>query len=187
MNPEANAGLSLAAILVLLGAATGWFQLRGLRALRARQHVPSDEFGYLRSRHRRRLLTGVLLAAIGGLIAGAYLGGLEARVNDLGQPRDADPDAPKPQLTDEQKALLRFWGVYWIAVVVLAFAVLGLALTDALATRRYAMSQYHIIREDHEAKLRRDLAVFKQQKQAGTRGGRLGGRFGAEGDQGAAE
>lgn len=183
MNPEAQSGLFLAAVLVLLGGVTGWFQVRGLRRLSARTHVPSDEFAYLRARHRRRLLTGVLLVVAGGMLAGAYLAGLEEKVNALGEKKaNADPDAPKPQLTDEQKALLRFWGGYWIVVVILMFAILGLALTDALATRRYAMSQYHIIREDHEAKLRRDLAVYKQQKKAGTRGGRLGGRFGPGGE-----
>lgn len=183
MTPEAQSGLVLAAVLVLLGGVTGWFQVRGLGRLRARQHVPSDEFAYLRARHRRRLLTAVLLVVVGGMIGGAYLAGLEARVNELGEKKpDPDPDAPKPQLTDDQKALLRFWGGYWIVVVLLVFGILGLALADALATRRYALGQYHIIREDHEAKLRRDLAVYKQQKQAGTRGGRLGGRFGPSGE-----
>ncbi len=185
MNPQANAGLLLAAVLVLLGGVTGWFQLRGLRALRARTHVPSDEYGYLRTRHRRRLLTGVLLVVAGGMIAGAYLAGMEAKVDELGEKKPTgEPDAPKPQLSDDQKALLRFWGGYWIVVIILVFVILALALTDAVATRRYAMGQYHIIREDHEAKLRRDLAVYKQQKQAGVRGGRLGGKFGPanEGD-----
>ena len=178
MNPEVRSGL-LAAGLVLLGAATGWFQVRGLRRLRARTHVPSDEYGYLRSRYRRRLLTGVLLAVVGGMIGGAYLAGMEAKVDELGEKQPAAaPDAPKPKLTPDQKALLRFWGGYWIAVVLLVFGVLGLALSDALATRRYALGQYRVIREDHDAKLRRDLAVYKQQKQSGVRGGRLGGQFG---------
>ena len=184
MNPESRSGLILAAVLVLLGAVTGWFQLRGLRQLRGRTHVPSDEFAYLRSRHRRRLLTGVLLAVVGGMIGGAYLAGMEAKVDELGEkkPAAADPDAPKPKLTADDKALLRFWGGYWIVVVILVFVILGLALTDALSTRRYALGQYHIIREDHQAKLRRDLAVYKQQKQSGVRGGRLGGKFGQSGD-----
>jgi len=185
MNPQANAGLLLAAALVLLGAVTGWFQIRGLRALGARTHVPSDEYGYLRTRHRRRLLTGVLLVVAGGMIAGAYLAGMEAKVNELGEKKPAAAqDAPKPQLSDDQKALLRFWSGYWIVVIILVFVILALALTDAVATRRYAMGQYHIIREDHEAKLRRDLAVYKQQKQAGVRGGRLGGKFGPTSGEG---
>lgn len=183
MTPEAQSGLTLAAVLVLLGGVTGWFQVRGRRQLSARTHVPSDEFAYLRGRYRRRLLTGILLVTVGGMIAGAYLSGMEAGVNALGEKKpDVDPDAPKPQLTDDDRALLRVWGAYWIVVVVLVFTILGLALADALATRRYAMGQYHIIREDHEAKLRRDLAVYKQQKQAGTRGGRLGGQFGPPAD-----
>ena len=38
------------------------------------------------------------------------------------------------------------------------------AIFDFWATRRYWMAQYRIIKVDHEAKLRRDLAVYRQAK-----------------------
>ncbi len=176
---------TLATGLVVFGLFTAWFQFRGMAALRARTHVPSDELGYLRGRHRRRLVTGCLLVLIGLLIAGAYLSGLEVSIDRLTEnpPGAADPPADperKREMTPEQKTLVKVWGAYWTAVIGLVFVVLGFAFADAMATRRYALQQYKIIREDHEAKLRRDLAVHKAQK-AARRSGRGGGGSGDDG------
>lgn len=182
----------LAVGLLLFGGCTVWFQVRGMKALRARTHVPSDELGYLRGRHRRRLITGSLLALIGGLIAGAYLSGLEPQIDALkpppppaaGDDPDAEPVNQPKEMTPEQKRLVKTWVGYWVGVLVLVFAVLGFAFADAMATRRYAVQQYRILKEDHEAKLRRDLAVYKAQRDA-SRGGRGGGGSPAGEDEGA--
>lgn len=169
---------TLATGLAAFGLLTAWFQFRGMAVLRGRTHVPSDELAYLRGRHRRRLVTGCLLVLIGLLIAGAYLSGLEPGIDRLIAPAaPADPPADpeqKRELTPEQKTLVKVWGAYWTAVVGLVFVVLGFAFADAMATRRYAVQQYKIIREDHEAKLRRDLAMHKAQ-QVARRNGRGGG------------
>lgn len=164
---------TLATGLVVFGLLTGWFQLRGQAALRARSHVPSDELAYLRGRYRRRLVTGGLIGVIGGLIAGAFLSGLEPQIDALITSAEADNADPRPEMTPEQKTLVKVWGGYWAGVIVLVLVVFGFAFADAVATRRYALQQYRIIREDHEAKLRRDLAVYKAQKDA-RRGGRGG-------------
>lgn len=176
MNDASAVAVVLAVGLVLLGAATGYVQVRGLRALAARKHVPSDEHTYFRSRYRRRLLTGAVLVALGGLIGGAYLSGMERRADQLAEPRpqaDADP-AERPQMTDAERRFVRIWGVYWILVLVLVFVLVGLAVIDALATRRYWLTLYRQIKEEHQAKLRRDLAVYRQHKEQ-TRGGRISG------------
>jgi hypothetical protein len=176
VNDASAVALALAAGLILLGTATAYVQVRGLRVLAARKHVPSDEHAYFRNRYRRRLLTGAVLVALGGLIGGAYLSGMERRADQLGEPRrqaDADP-AEKPQMTDAEKRFVRVWGIYWILVLVLVFVLVGLAVIDALATRRYWLTLYRQIKEDHQAKLRRDLAVYRQHKEQ-TRGGRISG------------
>lgn len=176
MNNAMAMALALAAGLILLGVTTGAVQVRGRRRLAARRHVPSDELAYLRGRYRRRLLTGALLVAIGGMIGGAYLSGLERRADGLGEPKPGDADRPPAQrkMTDDEKQLFRFWSAYWIVVVVLVFALTVLATIDAWSTRRYWLSQYRALREDHEAKLRRDLAVYRQHQEQ-TRGGRISG------------
>lgn len=177
MNDPSATALGLAAGLAAFGAAAVVVQVREWRRLAARPHVPSDEFAYLRGRHRRRLLTGVLLIVIGGHIAGAYLSGLEGFVDGLAAPRPAA--GPKPPLGEAEKQVVRVWGVFWIWVVLQAFALIGLAVVDALATRRFWLTQYRQIREEHDAKLRRDLAVHQHAKKGKTRldgfGGRLGG------------
>ena len=50
------------------------------------------------------------------------------------------------------------------------FALVGLATVDAFATRRYWLAQYRALRDDHQTRLRRDLAVYKQHREQ-TRGG----------------
>jgi len=162
----------LGAVLIAFGSTTAWLQHRGKRRLSARQHVPSDELRYFTARHRRRFMTGCLIAVIGAMIAGAYLTGLEPSIDALTPPKDvaaaeqADgpPSEPK-QLTPEQKQLVRMWAFYWGGIFVLAFAVLGCAFADALATRRYWLGQFRVLRDDHEQKLLRDLAVYRAQRE----------------------
>jgi hypothetical protein len=172
----------LAFPLVLLGLVSGAFQVRGMRRLRARTHVPSDEFGYLRNRHRRRLLAAGVMVLVGGLIAGAYLSGMERRADALGEP---DPNAPRDEagkriVPPEDRQFVRAWGTYWIAVIVLVFGLIAIAIVDAWATRRYGLGLYRQLKEDHQAKLARDLAVYKQETQRRRGRGRpgFGGRLG---------
>lgn len=179
MNPS-TAAAAVAVPLVLLGLVSGVFQVRGMRRLKARTHVPSDEFGYLRNRHRRRLLAAGVMVVIGGLIGGAYLSGMEGRADALGQPDPAAPrdEAGKRIIPAADRQFVRAWGVYWIGVIVLTFSLLGIALVDAWATRRYWLGLYRQMKDDHQAKLRRDLAVYRQQhrRPAGPPG--FGGRLG---------
>ena len=186
MNEPITAALTLAGTLTLLGAGTAVVQVRGLRRLAARARVPSDERAFYRGRYRRRLVVAAVLLAAGGMIGGAYLSGMEARAAAIGEGRrraEADPDAlpnvsrPVP---DQDRQFVRLWGLYWIAVVGLVFALVGLALNDAWASRRYWYAQYRRLREEHQTKLRRDLAVYKSQKS--DRRGRLGGRLGGSDD-----
>lgn len=174
VNAQTSTGLILAGGLILFGLVAALAQMRGFRRLNATAILPSDDRSYFRKRYLRRFLTGCILVVIGGMIGGAYLSGMEQRVEALKPDPNAQVEVPK--LDPENKHFVQFWGGFWIAVVALVFAVVGLAFTDALATRRYAMLQYRTIREDHEVKLRRDLAVYVAGKQAGNRSGRMGQR-----------
>jgi hypothetical protein len=182
VNPSTVAALFVAVPIALLGVASGLLQVRGMRRLKARTHVPSDERTYLRGRHRRRLLAAGVMVVIGGLIAGAYLSGMEQRADALGEPDPAAPrdEAGKRVIPPEDRQFVRAWGVYWIVVIVLAFALIGIAVVDAWAARRYWMGVYRQLKEDHDTKLRRDIAVYKQQveQQRGTGRAGYGGRFG---------
>ena len=88
-------------------------------------------------------------------------------------------------MTDDQKMFVRLWAFYWVVVMVLVFAVLLLAFRDAWATRRYALGQFAHIREEHEQKLRRDLAVYRQHRLNASDGGnRLSGHLPEDGEPG---
>lgn len=151
-------GLTLAATLLLLALATGTVQVRGLKRLAANPHLTSTDHAFFRGRYRRRLLTSFVLAVLGLLIAGAYASGLE-RATDALRPADAD----HPEMTPEQRELVWTFTLYWAGVIVLGMTLLGLAFADVVATRRYWLVMYRQLREDHQQRLRRDLAVHKQQ------------------------
>jgi hypothetical protein len=179
VNEPIEVALALSAGLALLGVWTGALQVRGLRRLAARTHVPSDEYAFLRGRHRRRLLIAAVFILAGAMIAGAYLSGMEARATEIGNRRhaDPDPDAPKQPVSEEDRQFVRLWGLYWIAVFGLGFVLLALALVESWAVQRYWFAQFRQLRDDHQTKLRRDLAVYRTQKhdRRGGYGGRLGG------------
>jgi|YNPBryunderm2012_1023409.scaffolds.fasta_scaffold12649_3 hypothetical protein len=180
MNPAMLMALILAGGLALLGLGTGWLQILGLRKLADRRHCPSDEYAYLRARHFRRLWSAALLITIGGMIAGAYLSGMEARADALaraGDRADAGDSPPPGPMAEPDRQFIRIWGVYWIVVIILVFSLFGLAVADAWSSRRYWMAQYRQLKEDHQTRLRRDLEVFRQQRQR-NRGSGGGGRLG---------
>ena len=62
------------------------------------------------------------------------------------------------------KEFTRLVGFYWIGVILLLGVVVAVAVIDFIATRKYWMARYKEIKADHETKLQRDLAVFRQQK-----------------------
>jgi MFS family permease len=167
VNQIAVFAYTLAIGLILFGCIAAWFQRRAGKAFAARTLVPSDEQAYFRGRYRRRFITSILIAILGAMIGGAYLTGLEPSIDKLAakSPDDppADPNAVK-EMTPEQKQLVRTWGAYWIVVSLMVFVVLGFAFTDAMATRRYWLTQLDVLRDDHETKLRRDLAVYMAQR-----------------------
>ncbi|MDB5313293.1 MAG: hypothetical protein JWO38_7495 [Gemmataceae bacterium] len=175
-------GLILALLLVALGAGTAHRQSLARRRLREERFLPSDERAYLRGQVIRRTLVAVVLAAIGGMIGWYYLSGMDDRMNEIADRRKGinpadEPGRPAdPNPADQaDKDFAKYVGVYWIGVLGLVFVVACLAVFDFWATRRYWMAQYKLIKADHETKLQRDLAVYRQAKD-NDRLGRLRGK-----------
>ena len=166
MNQLAVFAFTLSGGLMLFGCIAAWFQIQARKKFSTRVHVPSDEQAYFRGRYRRRLITSILIAVIGALIGGAYLSGLEPNIDKLTNQTDDPPAEPGvvKELSPEQKQLVRTWGAYWIVVSLLVFVVLGFGFADAMATRKYWLSQLEVLKDDHETKLRRDLAVYMAQR-----------------------
>jgi hypothetical protein len=152
--------LLLAAGLVLVGAVTAVRQRRALRALAGEQFLADEDRQYRHGQARRRLLTSALLVVVGGMIGAYYLSGMDERMDEIGDRSRAG--APPQEEAD--RAFARFVLFYWITVLGLVFVAVCLAVLDFWATRKYWMARYKELKADHETKLRRDLAVFRQQK-----------------------
>ncbi len=183
MDPATRNALIVAVPLMLLGFISGYMQMSGLRDLNARIHVPSDELNFLRRRHRRRLFAGVLMLIIGGLITFTFLSGTESRASAIAEANSAKPALAEGEarvIPEEDKAFVRYYTAYWIAVISLVFVLLSVAMWDGWASRRYWMTVYRRLRDEHNTQLRRDLAVYKHQKDQQRNSGRngYGGRLG---------
>lgn len=152
-------GLIIAGLLVVLGTGAGSRQLRTMRRVQAEPFMPDVDRRYFRGQGRRRLVASGLLVTIGVLIAFYYLSGMDARMDELGQKRDEG----RP-LSDTDREFMRLVLVYWIGVILLLGAVLSVAVFDVWATRVYWLARYREIKADHNTKLQRDLAVYRQQK-----------------------
>lgn len=159
-------GLLLAAFLIVLGVGTTARQWRTVRRLREEPFLPDGDRAYFRGQVQRRIAIGVVLTVIGGLIVFYYLSGMDARMDAIGEKAERAEAAgePKPESTDEERRFAKRVGWYWIGVLGLVFVVGCLAVLDFWATRVYWLVRYREIKADHEAKLQRDLAVYRQQK-----------------------
>lgn len=180
-------GLILAAGLVVLGVGAAARQTRTARRLRDDRFLPSDERAYLRGQVRRRLAVSAVVVSMGGMIGGVFLSGLHARATAIAERGDqaaagaAGPEAEAgrpadlpPPPSDEDRYTVKVWAVCWIVISALLLVTVCLAVFDIWATRKYWMAQYRILKTEHEAKLRRDLAVYRQTKD-NARMNRLGG------------
>jgi hypothetical protein len=160
-------GLILAAGLMLAGALTALRQQYALRMLAVEPFLATEDRRYRYGQAVRRMVTSGVLVVIGGMIGGYYLSGMDDRMNAIpdrnkigAPPQEGEPD-PR---AEADKQFTKLVGFYWIGVMALVFVACCLAVFDFWATRKYWMARYKELKADHEAKLQRDLAVYRQQK-----------------------
>lgn len=157
--------LFFAAVVLLIAVLSIRKQLDNLKRLKRDTHVPSDDRRYLTNQAYRRIVTGVLLLGLAGMLSGAYFSGMERRAEKLGdEKRGVDEEGHKPRMAQEDKDFVRFYAIWWIGILILIFFVVSLAIVDIWATRRYAWAQLKRISSEHQAVLERDLAMYRQQK-----------------------
>jgi hypothetical protein len=120
---------------------------------------------YFRRQGNRRLVISGFLLIVGGMIFSYYLSGMDARMDAIPERKKvAEPPPPNDQQAQDDKEFTRFVAIYWIVVIVILGVVVGLSMVDVWATRKYWMVRYKELKADHETKLHRDLAVYRQQK-----------------------
>jgi len=148
------AAFCLSALLAGIAVVSLRYQARNWRRLRS-ESLASDDRRYLRGQYRRRTLNGVLLLALAGMLAGAYLSGGQQELNRI---------AGLDERTAVEKEFVKSWAIYWIVFLVLLFFVIVIAAADYTATSLYARQQLRRIRNEQRTLLERDLAVYRQQK-----------------------
>jgi len=159
------AGLILATFLLVLGIGAGYRQASALKRVRDERFMAEEDRKYIRRQAKRRLVISALLLVEGGMMSTYYLSGMDARMDAIPERNKAVGQAPAddPQDQDDKK-FTRLAALYWIAIVLILAVFVGVALVDVWATRKYWMVRYREIKAEHEAKLQRDLAVYRQQK-----------------------
>jgi hypothetical protein len=156
-------GLLLAATLLALGLGTGYRQASTLRRVREQQFMAVEDRVYFRGQAYRRLVIAALLLVVSGMMFAYYLSGMDARMDAIPERNPNGEPSDDPQARSD-KQFTRFVGIYWIAIVLVLGLVVLAAVFDFWATRKYWMARYKELKAEHEAKLQRDLAVYRQQK-----------------------
>ncbi len=155
----------ISVILVVLAVFSIRRQYARLIKMSKEPHIPSDDRRYLTRQAYRRIIVGILLVGLAGMLAGTYFFDQEKRAEQLGDhKRELDENGNKLPLPKDDRDFLRFYSFYWMTVLILLFVIISLAMLDIWATRRYAWQQFRRIQAEHRTVLERDLALYRQQK-----------------------
>lgn len=153
------AAIFLSLVLAGIAVVSLRYQVRNWRRLRT-EAMASDDRRYLRGLCQRRTVNAILLLTLAGMLSGAYFGGQD-EVNRILQLRHQEPPG---EPTPEDREFIKWWAIYWMAVLALLFVVIAIAIADYAATSLYGRQQLRRIQNEQRTLLERDLAVYRQQK-----------------------
>jgi flagellar biosynthesis/type III secretory pathway M-ring protein FliF/YscJ len=163
--PQIIFGVVLIAALLFLALYYGWRQVVALRRLRLHPELPDEERRYQHRQAVGRLVNSVLLLVLAALLAGVmlYYEGPTQQLVDQNAAAEARGE-PRPELTPEQRHLVRVWGWWWLALLVVLLAVVLLAALDLWAIRRWGLRQYRKLQADRRAMIERQAARLRQDR-----------------------
>jgi hypothetical protein len=157
----------IASILVLIvfiaAGFFAWQQARLLTGLRRASSLSPEDYRYLRNQAWRRLFGCVLLVSVGVLMTWYYVGGIDARIDALGEAREAQARG-EPPLNAEQEQSAWFYVRYVGALLILLMVLLFVAAWDVWAIRRFGARHYRRIQDDRRAMLQRQLAQLRRER-----------------------
>jgi hypothetical protein len=159
--PQIVSGALLVVALLSVACYYGFRQVRELRGLWRAPQLPDEEARYRRRRAWRRLVGSGLMLLLAGLLTGALVY-LEAPIQRL-----VDRDVPAPA-TPGEVTFLRFYGGYWIVIMLVLMAVVFLAAFDLWATRRWGLRQHRQIQADRRAMIERQVSRLRQERNGHT-------------------
>lgn len=155
----------LTGIVMGLALFYGLRQFLALGRVRLLTDISDEERQYLRRQTWIRLLGCLFMLALGTMLAGAYVSGLERKANELGEHMEKQQAEGKEVVLDgEQLAFREFYRWYWLGVLALLLAILILAGLDILTIRRFRKRQMQQISSDRKAMLQEELARIRHQR-----------------------
>jgi hypothetical protein len=162
-------GFALVVGLLALSIFYGWRQLQFLRQSGWSSPPETEEGLYRWKQARRRLISSGLMFVLAAQLACALLF-LQERAHEQGERADAraaarergeEPGKPSP----EERSFFLFYDAYWIVFFLVMLGMVGLALVDLWATRRFGVSAYRQLRAERREMIDRQIARLRQEKQ----------------------
>jgi hypothetical protein len=167
-SEEAALGGLLVVGLLSLAVFYGWRQLWYFRQSEWERATESEEGMYRWKQARRRLLGSGLMLVLAGQLAWALLF-LQERAHLQAERADARAEARErgeaAEATPAERSFARFYGGYWVIFLLILLGVVGLALVDLWATRRFAVSAHRQLRAERREMIDRQIARLRQEKQ----------------------
>jgi hypothetical protein len=100
---------------------------------------------------------------LAGLLAGALIY-LEATAQRLADQREAAPEGAPYVWTPAERVFLRFWGGYWIGVLLVLLALMVLTGYDLWSLRRRALHEYRRLQADRRDMIERQMVRLRQER-----------------------
>jgi uncharacterized membrane protein YfcA len=150
-------------IVVLVGLAGyyAWRQVQTLRGLRHADTLAPEDRSYLRNQAWRRLACSALMVVFAVLLGGSFA--IEERAQDLvNVGEEAQARNERPDLDPGQKHFFRFYTLYWVAALLVLLGMMGTALFDILAIRRFGQRHFRKLQADRRAMIERQAARLRE-------------------------
>jgi hypothetical protein len=148
--------------IALLGVA-GFYAWRQIRTLRQLPLLSEADRRFSRRQAYRRLVGCALAVACVLCLMGAF--SLADATSELAaEGAAARARDERPQLDENQRALLNRYGAYWIGAMLFLMVWLLTAAIDWWETRRFGLQQRQQIRDDTRAEIEVEVARLRRER-----------------------
>jgi hypothetical protein len=152
--------LVLIALLGGLGGYFAWKQLQTLRNQGGNENLPAEDRRYFRRQAWRRLVGCGLMLLLLGLFGGTFF--FEGKVDQLQKAKQEQ--GVNSELKPDEKVLMKFYGGYYIAILLLVLGLVGTAFVDLVAIRRYGQRHFRKLQADRRAMIERQIVRLRQER-----------------------
>jgi hypothetical protein len=156
-------GVLIVVLTASLGVYYAFRQFQTLRRLRADPAMADDERQFLRYQAWRRLAGALLMLLFAGLFVGMfYLEEPALRLVQQGEEARARDE--HPELDQAQKEFVRFYGAYWIVMLLLVLGFIAIAGFEIYAIRRYSVRHMRRIQDERRAMIASETARLRRER-----------------------